>query len=108
MKVKLCDFGLSKTKDCTVTQSIIVGTISWSAPECLTPYRLEERNRKADLYSFGVIFWELLTGNFPWRDEGYSPLDVSLQVVAGERLKIPGTCPNELKEIMEDCWRDGK
>jgi sterile alpha motif and leucine zipper-containing kinase AZK len=62
--VKICDFGLScvKEKRAVVTES--VGSPFWMAPEVLMgkPY-----NEKADVYSFGVLLYEFLTGVIPMR-----------------------------------------
>lgn len=61
--VKLCDFGLSgqKTKH---KKRKRVGTIQWMAPEVI---RQEDKiDEKSDIYSFGVIMWELLTERIPY------------------------------------------
>jgi serine/threonine protein kinase len=62
--IKICDFGLScvKEKREVVTES--VGSPFWMAPEVLMgkPY-----NEKADVYSFGVLLYEFLTGVIPMR-----------------------------------------
>ena len=77
-----------------------------SAPEYLTPKRIKERNEKGDVYSFGVIIWELLTGQIPW--EGLAYLDIIQVVSSGSRLKIPEKCDRKLKAMAEMCWKDGK
>ncbi|KAL6578953.1 copper transport protein ctr1 [Orobanche minor] len=60
--VKVCDFGLSRLKAKTFLPSkSAAGT--WMAPEVL---RDEPSNENLDLYSFGVILWELMTLPQPW------------------------------------------
>ncbi|KAL6564966.1 copper transport protein ctr1 [Orobanche minor] len=60
--VKVCDFGLSRLKAKTFLPSkSAAGT--WMAPEVL---RDEPSNENLDLYSFGVILWELTTLPQPW------------------------------------------
>lgn len=62
--VKLCDFGLSgqKTKR---KKSKRVGTYQWMAPEVIR--NSDKIDEKADVYSFGVIIWELLIEKIPYQ-----------------------------------------
>ena len=50
------------------------GTPHWMAPEVL---RSEHIDEKADVYSFGVILWEILTGKIPWED--MNPMQASAE-----------------------------
>ncbi|CAK7335460.1 unnamed protein product [Dovyalis caffra] len=62
--VKVGDFGLSKWKYATfLTAKSGRGTPQWMAPEVL---RNEPSNEKSDVFSFGVILWELMTLSIPW------------------------------------------
>ena len=62
--VKPCDFAFSKFKavvtDNTLSAKLVsqVGTPAWMAPEVL---RGDEYSLSADVYSFGVIIWEIMT-----------------------------------------------
>ncbi|MCL7033660.1 hypothetical protein MKW94_027581 [Papaver nudicaule] len=100
--VKVGDFGLSKWKHATfVTARSGRGTPQWMAPEVL---RNEPSDEKSDVFSFGVILWELMTESIPWSDLN------SLQVVGvvgfmDRRLDIPETLDPRLASIIEDCWR---
>ncbi len=61
--VKICDFGLARYKEKFVRDNNgKVGTPHWMAPEIL---RGEKYTEAADVYSFGVILWELVTGEIP-------------------------------------------
>ena len=71
-RVKVTDFGLSRTRQQTyVSASGQGGTPEWMAPEVL---RCEMVAEPADVYSYGVVLWELLTGQQPW--ETYNPMQV--------------------------------
>ena len=63
--VKICDFGLARyTEKFTRDNHGKVGTPHWMAPEIL---RGEQYKEAADVYSFGVILWELVTCEIPHR-----------------------------------------
>ncbi len=71
--VKICDFGLSRiVTGSTVSNYAAVGTPEWTAPELL---RNEPVSEKCDVFSLGVIIWELSTLKRPW--EGLQPAQVS-------------------------------
>ncbi|RDX69605.1 Serine/threonine-protein kinase EDR1, partial [Mucuna pruriens] len=82
----VCDFGLSRMKHHTFLSSkSCAGTPEWMAPEVL---RNEPANEKCDVYSFGVILWELTTTKIPWR--GLNPMQVVGAVgFQNKRLEIP-------------------
>lgn len=110
LHAKITDFGLAKTKSHSQSNTSVntLGTVLWSAPEYLTIKRIKERNEKGDVYSFGIIVWELVTRKTPWREEGYSGEDVKEAVISGLRLEIPKSCPENLREVMNKCWDDSK
>jgi len=81
-----------------------VGTPHWMAPEVL---RGSEHTEKADVYSFGVLLWEMLSGQLP-----FGGLSVP-QIVAsvGWGRKTPPDVPNapsELHAIMRSCLASPK
>ncbi|EEH53201.1 uncharacterized protein MICPUCDRAFT_5192, partial [Micromonas pusilla CCMP1545] len=100
--VKVCDFGLSRMKNQTFLSSKSnAGTPEWMAPEVL---RNEPSDEKSDVFSFGVIFWELCTLQEPWN--GLNPMQVVGAVgFCGNRLAIPEAESEEARGICEDCWR---
>lgn len=67
--VKICDFGLSRfMTHSPMKDSSSAGTPEWMAPELI---RNEPFTEKCDIFSLGVIMWELCTLNRPW--EGIPP-----------------------------------
>lgn len=100
--VKVGDFGLSRFKDSTfLTTKSGRGTPQWMAPEVL---RNEPSTEKSDVFSFGVILWELMTESIPWNNLN------SLQVVGvvgfmDRRLEIPEHLDTRVSTIILDCWQ---
>ncbi|KAK8651504.1 hypothetical protein V6N13_141105 [Hibiscus sabdariffa] len=100
--VKVCDFGLSRLKHNTFLSSkSTAGTPEWMAPEVL---RNEPSNEKCDVYSFGVILWELATQRLPW--SGMNPMQVVGAVgFQNRRLDIPKELDPLVARIIWECWQ---
>lgn len=70
---KICDFGLSRIMtESPMRDSSSAGTPEWMAPELI---RNEPFTEKCDIFSLGVIIWELCTLSRPWN--GVPPEKVS-------------------------------
>lgn len=100
--VKVGDFGLSRLKHNTFLSSkSTAGTPEWMAPEVL---RNENSNEKCDVYSFGVILWELATLRLPW--SGMNPMQVVGAVgFQNRRLDIPSNLDPLVARIIWECWQ---
>lgn len=99
--VKVSDFGMSRLKHHTFLSSkSTAGTPEWMAPEVL---RNEPSNEKCDVYSFGVILWELATMRVPW--SGLNPMQVVGAVgFQNRRLEIPKDVDPQVASIISSCW----
>ena len=79
-RVKVADFGLAKAISAetqhTATQGVLIGTVSYLAPELVVDGRADAR---ADVYAVGVVLYELLTGVKP--HEGETPIQVAYKHV---------------------------
>ncbi|EEF29894.1 map3k delta-1 protein kinase, putative [Ricinus communis] len=100
--VKVCDFGLSRMKHSTFLSSrSTAGTAEWMAPEVL---RNEPSDEKCDVYSYGVILWELCTMRQPWG--GMNPMQVVGAVgFQQRRLDIPDDLDPAIADIIRRCWQ---
>jgi tRNA A-37 threonylcarbamoyl transferase component Bud32 len=103
-KVKVCDFGLSRRiyEDTQANTLTMCGTPCYTAPEIL---RNAHYTTKADVYSFAVVLWELVTREEPF--SGMPPFQVIFAVgTKGARPEIPSWCPPELAKLIQMCWAD--
>ncbi|KAI5382537.1 putative serine/threonine-protein kinase sis8, variant 2 [Lathyrus oleraceus] len=100
--VKVCDFGLSRMKYSTFLSSrSTAGTAEWMAPEVL---RNELSDEKCDVFSYGVILWELSTLRQPWG--GMNPMQVVGAVgFQHRRLDIPDNVDPAVANIIRQCWQ---
>ncbi|CAO1948607.1 unnamed protein product [Urochloa humidicola] len=100
MRVKVADFGTSclETK-CQATKGN-KGTYRWMAPEMTKekPY-----TRKVDVYSFGIVLWELTTCLLPF--QGMTPVQAAY-AASEKNLRPPlsTSCPPVLNNLIKKCW----
>ena len=97
---KICDFGLSRAISRESFMTPNVGTPQWTAPEVLESKAYDE---KADVYSFGIMLWEMLTRDIPFR--GMKEHQVVAAVAKNNyRPVIPSECPMKLAKLIKLCW----
>ncbi|KAM4626526.1 mitogen-activated protein kinase kinase kinase 13 [Discoglossus pictus] len=99
--VKISDFGTSKELSDKSTKMSFAGTVAWMAPEVI---RNEPVSEKVDIWSFGVLLWELLTGEIPYKDVDSSAI---IWGVGSNslHLPVPSTCPDGFKILMKQTWQ---
>jgi serine/threonine protein kinase len=96
--VKVADFGFARIKEENATMTRC-GTPCWTAPEVI---RGDKYGESADVFSFGVVMWEVLTRHQPYAGRNF--MGVSLDVLEGRRPQIPGDCPADFRRVMKRCW----
>ncbi|GAB2246897.1 hypothetical protein Droror1_Dr00006779 [Drosera rotundifolia] len=99
---KIGDLGLSKVKQQTLVSGGVRGTLPWMAPELLGG-KSNMVTEKIDVYSFGIVMWELLTGDEPYADM-YCAAVIGGIVNNTLRPEIPTWCDPEWRSLMESCW----
>ncbi|KAL6639361.1 hypothetical protein ACP70R_023091 [Stipagrostis hirtigluma subsp. patula] len=99
--VKVADFGVARVKDQSGVMTAETGTYRWMAPEVIEhlPY-----DHRADVFSFGIVLWELLTGKLPYED--MTPLQAAVAVVQKDlRPAIPADTHPMLVDLLQRCWQ---
>ncbi|XP_065864942.1 uncharacterized protein [Euphorbia lathyris] len=99
---KVGDFGLSKIKRNTLVSGGVRGTLPWMAPELLNGSS-NKVSEKVDVFSFGIVLWEILTGDEPYANMHYGAIIGGI-VNNTLRPTIPSYCDAEWKKLMEQCW----
>ncbi|KAG9398062.1 hypothetical protein AC1031_014979 [Aphanomyces cochlioides] len=111
---KIADFGTLRLAEIvrnqnphmksSVNMTGLVGTTRWMAPEVIQSKKLY--TEKIDIYSLGVILWELIDGkelpydNLRWNHE------IEQAILDGKRPEIlPNTCPPRWKVLVKLCWQ---
>ena len=104
-RAKIADFGLSRVKQESRSsrsqQQDCVGTVAWMAPELFK--RRAKYVAGSDMYSFGMILWELSTRALPWED-AHGNQSIIKWVCEGEREDIPPMTPPPIATLIKQCW----
>ena len=103
-KVKIMDFGIAKPGASNLTSpGAVMGTPYYMSPEQIRGQKVDKRS---DMFSFGVLFYEFLTLKLPFT--GDEPTTVMYKIVHEEPEPISdaeGVYPPELKEIVQRTLR---
>lgn len=98
--LKLTDFGLARELQKTSNEMTAAGTYSHMPPEVI---KSSAYSKASDVWSFGVLLWELLTGEIPYK--GIDPLAIAYGVAVNKlSLPIPSTCPQIFSDLIHNCW----
>jgi serine/threonine protein kinase len=74
------------------------------APHSTAPefFSAVEHTQKVDVYSYGMLLWEVLTGELSYR--GKTSLPIAMGVYRAERPQLPKVRPSGLAWLIERCW----
>ena len=101
---KVANFGLAHVinEDIYEEHTRAKFPIKWTAPEAAMYNRF---TIKSDVWSFGILLFELITyGHFPY--PGMNNAQVLEALQTGYRMPCPMGCPEQLYQIMQECWKD--
>ena len=116
--VKVLDFGLAKAWDTgssdsdlslspTLTQhataaGVILGTAAYMSPE---QARGKQVDRRADIWAFGVVLWEMLTGTALFGGETVTDVLAAILTSDPDVQALPGGTPVRVRRLIERCLR---
>jgi len=97
--VVISDLGISKSSIDNDNDEIY-GVISYMAPEILQG---KEYTMASDIYSFGMIMWELITGRMPFWNQN-NDIELLIKICKNFRPPIIKNTPKYYIELMQECW----
>ncbi|RIB24278.1 kinase-like domain-containing protein [Gigaspora rosea] len=104
-KIIISDFGLSKLM---TTDSSNSNTLTDGMPSFMDPQSLKnptyKHTTKSDIYSYGVILWEISSGHKPFPT--LKRIQIAIKIYNGEREQPIKDTPPEYVELYKRCWDD--
>jgi serine/threonine-protein kinase len=114
-EVRVADFGIARVMTASKTQTgVVLGTPSYMSPEQIAGQKVDGRS---DLFSLGVVFYELLTGEKPFQGDSIATLMFNITTTAPLPLKdlspgIPEPCVTVIDHLLvkdrESRYQNGK
>ncbi|RHZ61675.1 hypothetical protein Glove_346g84 [Diversispora epigaea] len=98
--IAISDLGFSQPASNGSKKSQIYGIIPYTAPEL---FRDQPYSYASDIYSFGMIMWELTSGHRPFHDQEHGPKLIS-DILDGKRPEITKDTPECWANLMKRCW----
>lgn len=98
--LKICDFGTACDLNTYMTNN--KGSAAWMAPEVFEGCKYTE---KCDVFSWGIILWEVLTRQKPFNNIGASAYRIMWAVHVGQRPPLIEGCPKPIEDLMTSCWK---
>jgi Tol biopolymer transport system component len=114
--VKVLDFGLAKgspgdssagddsaatrTSPAMTSMGVILGTASYMSPE---QAKGKPVDRRADVWAFGVVLYEMLTGTFLFGREDVTDTLAAVLTFEPDLTKVPASTPPAIKRLLQHC-----
>lgn len=100
-KIKVTDFGIARTTTANTISQDILGSVHYISPEQARGGQVDERS---DIYSFGIVFYEMVTGTLPF--DGDSTVSIALKHIQ-ETVPLVSdlisNAPTSIVRIIEKC-----
>ncbi|CAI2194753.1 5249_t:CDS:2, partial [Funneliformis geosporum] len=104
--IKLADFGLSrKITEASSDASDIFGVIPYIDPKFLNNNKRYKLSKKSDVYSVGVLLWQISSGRSPFCDEANYDDILAFEIILGKRENVIPKTPIKYSDLYKECWK---
>jgi serine/threonine protein kinase len=100
--VSIGDLGISKSATESTDDNENYGIIPYMAPEI---FRCQKYTKASDIYSFGMIMWEFMTGRRVFWDKDHDT-ELIIEIHKGLRPPIVTNAPEDYVDLMKECWHE--
>ncbi|RIA94161.1 kinase-like domain-containing protein [Glomus cerebriforme] len=100
IRVVIGDLGISKSATESTDDNENYGIIPYMAPEI---FQGQKYTKASDIYSFGMIMWEFMTGRRPFWDRDHDT-ELIIEICDGLRPPIVTNAPEGYIDLMKECW----
>ncbi|KAF0424523.1 kinase-like protein [Gigaspora margarita] len=107
-KALISDFGISKSMYYSTSGTQIKGMAAYLEPQCILQYKTNDnkkvfkRNEKSDIYSLGMLLWELTSGVPPFHR--YSNYNIIEKILNYQREVPISKTPSDYTDLYRKCW----
>ncbi|UZO10542.1 uncharacterized protein OCT59_002123 [Rhizophagus irregularis] len=103
-EAKIIDFGIAKSMETqTYSYSGVFGSLPYIDPKRLANYSYEY-NEKSDIYSLGVLMWEISSGKSPFANRNIGGDLLRHDLIGGHREEPVPDTPDEYLKLYKSCW----
>ncbi|GBC22178.2 kinase-like domain-containing protein [Rhizophagus irregularis DAOM 181602=DAOM 197198] len=103
--IKLTDFGLSKRiEESSNIQPKLHEKVTYIDPKIFNQVQIYSLNKKSDIYSIGILFWEISSGRPPFCNEPCDDNNLAIRILHGLREAPISDTPEDYIKLYTDCW----
>ena len=104
---KVADFGLSRKA--TPALGDTLQTWQWLAPEVFDSNNIKGYDQRSDVYSFGIVFWEIIVGpgdlHVPFSEYERKEQHIKMDIISKNlRPSLPPDAPKDIRDLITKCW----
>ena len=99
---KIADLGLTCMLP-TATSTLQAENPAWLAPEIM---RGEPTTTKSDVFSFGIVLYELITRRYPYDEYQFQFTVAQMDAISKDHVRptLPSSVPTEISDLIQACW----